>query len=92
MNRDEPTLGHYTLQRLFFAMNLLVLLQSISTATHKTAGFMRTSIHLPVLVHSHMFLQVAGGDRRVAAACNSAFKGLFAGVGSNVDFKVAVVR
>ena len=92
MNRHEPTLGNDTLKRLFFAMDLLVFLESISTAAHKTARFMGTSIHLPVLMYSHMFFQIAGGDRRVAASRHGALKRLFAGVGSNMDFKIAVVR
>ena len=92
MNRHEPTLGNDALERLFFAVDLLVFLESISTAAHKTARFMGTSIHLPVLVHSHVLFQIAGGDRRVAAARHGAFKRLFAGVGSNVDFQIAMVR
>ena len=91
MNRHEPTLGDDALERLFFAVDLLMFLESISTAAHKTARFMGTSIHFPVLVHSHVLFQIAGGDRRVAAARHGTFKRLFAGVGSNVDFQVAVV-
>ena len=92
MDRHEPTLGNDALERLFFAVDLLVFLESISTAAHETARFMGTSIHLPVLVYSHMLFQIAGRDRRVAAARHGAFKRLLAGVGSNMDFQIAVVR
>ena len=92
MNWDETTLGHHALERFFFAVDLLVLLESISTTADKTAGFMRAPIDLPVLVNSHVLFQIAGSDGCVAAACHGAFKRLLAGVSSNMDFKIAMVR
>ena len=92
VNRDETTFWYNTFQGLFFTVKLLMFLKTIPTAAHKTARFMGASIHLPILVHSHMLLQITRCDRRVSTARNGTFEGLFPCMRANVHLQIAVVR